>query len=254
MDPFLLHASLMIMAWLVLLPAGAMIARFCKVMPRQDWPLVLDNQFWWWLHRVLQYSGVTCALAGLFIAVRAVGGIDWGLPHVQAGLLVVALALCQVVSTWFRGSKGGPTGRGANPQRPETWRGDHYDMTLRRRVFEAWHRTFGWLSILLAAVTIMLGLRLYGWPSLLSGIALLLLLSGLAAFALLARLSRRIGTYQAIWGPDPVHPGNRRRSSFSEGDALLRSARNQTAAPAPASPAAPERVREFRQRRVPRER
>jgi hypothetical protein len=208
MDPMLFHASLMIVAWLVLLPAGAMIARFCKVTPHQDWPRVVDRHLWWWLHRILQYSGVACALAGFFVAVHATGGLDWTLLHAQAGLIVLTLALCQIVSTWFRGSKGGPTGHGADPQRPETWRGDHYDMTVRRRIFEAWHKSFGWLSILLASITVLLGLRLYGWPPLLSGIAFLLLLSEFAAFALLARRWRRINTYQAIWGPDPAHPGN----------------------------------------------
>src|ERR1700710_1842940 len=73
MDPMLFHASLMIVAWLVLPPAGAMIARFCKVTPHQDWPSVVDRQLWWWLHRILQYSGVACALAGFFIAVNATG-------------------------------------------------------------------------------------------------------------------------------------------------------------------------------------
>jgi hypothetical protein len=31
-----------------------------------------------------------------------------------------------------------------------------------------------------------------------------------ALLALLARGARRINTYQAIWGPDARHPGNRR--------------------------------------------
>jgi hypothetical protein len=31
-----------------------------------------------------------------------------------------------------------------------------------------------------------------------------------AAFARWQRAGRCIDTYQAIWGPDPAHPGNRR--------------------------------------------
>lgn len=208
-DPFLIHASLMIAAWLVLLPAGAMIARYCKVTPRQDWPRALDNQLWWWLHRVLQYAGVTAAAAGFVVAYRAAGGLALDVLHVRAGLAVLGLALLQVVSTWFRGSKGGPTGNGADPATPGTWRGDHYDMTRRRRLFERWHKTAGWLSIGLAAVAVGLGLQLYGWPGRLCGIAAALLLLQVCGFALLARTSRRIGTYQAIWGPDSRHPGNR---------------------------------------------
>lgn len=207
-DPFLIHASLMITAWLVLLPAGAMIARYCKVTTRQDWPRVLDNQLWWWLHRVLQYAGITVAAAGFIVAYRAAGGLALDVLHVRAGLAVLGLAMLQVVSTWFRGSKGGPTGDGADPAAPGTWRGDHYDMTQRRRLFERWHKTAGWLSIGLAVVAVGLGLQLYGWPGMLCGIAAALVLLQVAGFALLARTSRRVGTYQAIWGPDPRHPGN----------------------------------------------
>lgn len=207
-DPLLVHAGLMMLAWLVLLPAGAAVARFCKVTVRQDWPRVVDNQFWWWLHRILQYAGVASALAGFIVAYRAVGGLDIGLPHVQAGLAVLVLAALQIVSTWFRGNKGGPTEAGADPQRPATWRGDHYDMTRRRRAFEAWHKASGWLSIVAAPMVVVLGLSLYGWPRAFCGLALALVLSQAALFALLARTSRRISTYQAIWGPDPAHPGN----------------------------------------------
>lgn len=207
-DPFLVHALCMMLAWLMLLPAGAFIARFCKVTPRQDWPRSLDNPFWWWAHRILQYAGVACALAGIGVAYRAAGGLDPGLLHVQAGLLVLGLAVLQLISAWFRGSKGGPTGRGADPRRPETWRGDHYDMTRRRRAFEAWHKLAGWASIVISPVAITLGLQLDGWPSTLCGVCLALVLLQLAGLAALARTSRRVGTYQSIWGPDPSHPGN----------------------------------------------
>ena len=210
-DPFLIHAVLMMAAWLALLPAGALIARFCKVTARQDWPRVVDNQLWWWLHRILQYAGVAAATAGLAVAWRAAGSLDTGLLHVQAGLVILAVAGLQIVSTWFRGNKGGPTEAGADPRRPSTWRGDHYDMTPRRRAFESWHKRCGWSSIVAAPAVLALGLSLYGWPRALCGLALALVLLQAAAIALLMRTSRRIGTYQAIWGPDPVHPGNRGR-------------------------------------------
>ncbi len=207
-DPFLVHVLCMIVAWLVLLPTGGLVARFCKVTPQQDWPRTLDNPFWWWAHRVLQYAGIGCALAGLGVAFRAQGSLDIGLLHVQAGLLLLGLAVLQVISAWFRGSKGGPTDRGADRSRPETWRGDHYDMTARRRGFEAWHKTTGWVCIAAAPLVIVLGLQLYGWPSALCGLCLALVVAQLAGLAALARSSRRVGTYQAIWGPDASHPGN----------------------------------------------
>ncbi|TLU72964.1 cytochrome b561 domain-containing protein [Lichenicoccus roseus] len=208
-DPFLLHGTLMLIAWLVLLPLGALIARTRKVTPRQDWPRVVENLTWWWLHRLLQWSGVGIALLGLAVAWRATGGLATGLLHVQAGLLVLTLATLQIVSTWFRGDKGGPTGSHADPAQPATWRGDHYDMTPRRRIFEAWHKTVGWGSILLALFTVLLGLQLYGWPRPLveATVALALLQAGVAFW--LIRTARGVNTYQALWGPDPRHPGNR---------------------------------------------
>nr|WP_321985606.1 hypothetical protein [uncultured Lichenicoccus sp.] len=208
-DPFLIHGALMLVAWLLLLPLGALIARTRKVTPGQDWPRVVENLTWWWLHRVLQYAGLAVALVGLGVAWRATGDVAPGMLHVQAGLLVLTLAALQVASTWFRGDKGGPTGTHADPRRPETWRGDHYDMTPRRRAFEAWHKSMGWASILLALATVLLGLRLYGWPAPLVRMAaiLTLLQAGIALWLL--RTSRGIGTYQALWGPDRRHPGNR---------------------------------------------
>ena len=218
-DPFLIHGALMLVAWLVLLPLGALVARTRKVTPRQDWPRVVENLTWWWLHRVLQYAGVATALLGLAVGWRAAGGLPIGVMHVQAGLLVLSLAALQIASTWFRGDKGGPTGTHADPARPQTWRGDHYDMTLRRRVFEVWHKKAGWLSILLALPTVALGLRLYGWPLTLvwTAAGLALLQAGLATWLL--RTSRGINTYQSLWGPDPRHPGNRphaRRAGASD--------------------------------------
>ena len=41
------HARLMVLAWGVLLPLGALAARFFKVLPGQDWPRVLDARPWW---------------------------------------------------------------------------------------------------------------------------------------------------------------------------------------------------------------
>jgi hypothetical protein len=83
MNPaFLIHAILMMAAWLVLLPAGALVARFCKVTPGQNWPQSLDNLLWWRLHRLLQYAGVACALIGVGVAYWAMGQLPLALAHV----------------------------------------------------------------------------------------------------------------------------------------------------------------------------
>lgn len=158
-DPFMVHASLVAIAWLVLLPAGVIMARYFKVTRGQDYPRVVENLFWWKWHRLRQYSGLWLALIGVYVAYHALGG--WYLTnlHTLTGLAAMAIGLLQVVSTWFRGIKGGPTQSGANPMDPATWRGDHYDMTRRRRIFEAWHRMMGFVAIALAFTAAALGLH-----------------------------------------------------------------------------------------------
>ena len=206
---YLLHAVLMASAWLVMLPCGALIARFFKVTGRQAWPEELDNQAWWIAHRVLQYGGMGVATLGFLVVLWVKGGELAGHTHAVLGSVVLVLGWSQVVSAWLRGSKGGPTDRGSDPRQPATWRGDHYDMTRKRRAFEAWHKQVGYVALILAWPTGLLGLELLGmggswlWASLgLPGIFI-------GLFVLLETRGRRVSTYQAIWGPNPIHPGNR---------------------------------------------
>lgn len=48
------HARLMTLAWGILIVTGVVVARYGKVMPRQDWPRELDNQVWRRSHLWLQ--------------------------------------------------------------------------------------------------------------------------------------------------------------------------------------------------------
>ena len=62
------HARCMVLAWGVLLPLGAIVARFYKVLPGQNWPRELDNARWWHGHRRLQWAGVGVMTLGLWLA------------------------------------------------------------------------------------------------------------------------------------------------------------------------------------------
>jgi hypothetical protein len=195
------HGRLMTLAWGVLIPLGVVVARYLKVTPRQDWPRQLDNKLWWRSHLACQYAGGACMLAGLAIALSAARpGASF--THAAMGYAVLGFGAMQFLAGWLRGSKGGPT---------ETEiRGDHYDMTLRRVVFEHVHKTVGYLALGLAAVTILSGLWAanaprWMWLSI-AGWWLLLLVASLR----LQSLGRHVSSYHAIWGPDPAHPGNRR--------------------------------------------
>jgi hypothetical protein len=197
------HARVMVLAWGVLLPLGALAARYFKVTPRQRWPQELDNQTWWHAHRLLQWAGVMLMTIGLALAwgrgSAAGAAARW---HAAAGWAVAVLGWAQLFSGLVRGSKGGPT--------EASLRGDHYDMTPWRQWFERVHKSLGWSLVLGGIAVIGLGLHVADAPRWMP----LVLVAWWAALALAAwrlqRQQRCIDTYQAIWGPDPSHPGNRR--------------------------------------------
>jgi hypothetical protein len=202
------HARAMVLAWAILLPLGAVAARYFKVTPKQDWPRHLDNRAWWHAHRGLQYLGVVVMLIGTVLIwnERAVTNSTpsaltvW---HGYLGWAVVALGVLQILSAWLRGSKGGPT--------DAQLRGDHYDMTRHRLWFEAIHKGGGWLSVGLAIVTVALGLIAADAPRWMPLVLAMWWLGLIATSVYLERTGHCIDTYQAIWGADIKHPGNQRK-------------------------------------------
>lgn len=198
------HARSMVLAWGVLLPLGVLAARYFKVTPRQRWPEQLDNQAWWHAHRGLQWAGVLVMTLGAALAWGQGGApgraAQW---HAGAGWALVALGWLQAIGGLVRGSKGGP--------RDDALRGDHYDMTTHRVWFERLHKALGWTALVAAVAVTALGLAVADAPRWMA----LALAAWWLALALAAwrwqRQGRCVDTYQAIWGPDPRHPGNRRR-------------------------------------------
>ncbi len=205
-----LHGILMMIAWLILVPAGIVVARYFKVSPSQNYPEELDNPFWFYTHVYLQSTGVAIACIGLAMAWCGIGTVDTHDNHARMGWIVMTLGFLQIVSSLLRGTKGGPTGGHAEPDRPETWHGDHYNMTLRRRLFEVWHKAAGYISVALAVPTAMLGLARAGFDGIVYVLPALLGLSFFGLWTYLQHWHRRVPTYQSIWGPDARHPGNRK--------------------------------------------
>jgi hypothetical protein len=198
------HARLMVLAWAVLFPLGVLAARFFKIAPRQRWPEQLDNQAWWRVHLGLQYTAGAALLIGLWL-IWAPGSSAGSRLHVLFGWATIASCSVQFLGGWLRGSKGGPT----EPRADGSWSGDHYDMSRRRRMFEYVHKSLGYLAMLLSVGAVLTGLwhvdalrwiwlALAGWWCVL-----------VASFIVLQRGGWAVDTYQAIWGPDPVHPGNK---------------------------------------------
>ena len=194
------HARCMVLSWGVVFPVGALVARYFKVLPSQDWPRVLDRKAWWRLHLALQWSGALIMALGLWLVLSYGKGAGSGELHVTLGWAVALAGFLQIASGLARGSKGGPTE--CNP------RGDHYDMTIRRRWFEYLHKTLGWLALFCAVLVMARGLVLADAPRWMP-LALIAWWTGLGVAAWhWQRRGRCIDTYQAIWGPTTDHPGN----------------------------------------------
>jgi len=201
------HGRLMVIAWGVLLPAGVLAARFFKIMPGQDWPTVVDNRTWWRTHLTTQYLGGIAVVVAIYLSWDNREGGSANFWHRNIGWTVVGLAAIQFASGWLRGTHGGPT----HPRWDGSIAGDHYDMTLRRRIFEGVHKSCGYIALVFAVFSIMSGLWIANAPK-----WMVVMLVGwwvvlISMFVALHRMGpRRVSTYQAIWGPGEDHPGNRR--------------------------------------------
>lgn len=195
------HGRFMTLAWGVLIPLGVLVARYFKVTPRQDWPQELDNRLWWHGHLMFQYAGGACMLAGFVIVFLTASGVPQAWLHRTLGYAVVVFGALQFVAGWLRGSKGGPT--------EASVRGDHYDMTPRRLVFEFVHKSVGYIALGLGATAILTGLWAANAPRWMWMVLPAWWLVLMVVAVWLQLHNRHVSSYHAIWGPDPAHPGNR---------------------------------------------
>jgi hypothetical protein len=207
-----LHALLMFFAWFVLVPFGVMAIRFLKPKPT-PWGIPrgvsqLDPIFIWWaMHYWSLYAAIGLSLGGIAIALYVSGGFS-GSIHSVFGAATVLFGTLQIVAAWNRGSHGGRNHAHSDPDDPATWRGDHYDMTPRRRWFEAYHKTGGYFTILLALGAVATGLMQY-WMPVTAGLLVIVLLGCFALAVMLERRGFRHDTYRSVYGNHPDHPFNR---------------------------------------------
>ncbi len=199
------HGRLMVFVWGVLSPLVILITRFAKILPRQDWPRDLDNQFWWKTHWGAHTLAILLTVLGIGIIFFDEGKTGQYPIHRLLGFAVLACAAFQGVSGLLRGTKGGATA----PNKDGSLHGDHYNMTLRRRIFERVHKTVGYLTLLIAFMAIPHGMWIANAPrwmflSLFSWWVLLI-----AALIMLQSKGCAADTSQAIWGPGKEHPGNK---------------------------------------------
>ncbi|WP_108837195.1 cytochrome b561 domain-containing protein [Tateyamaria sp. Alg231-49] len=208
------HGRFMVLAWGILSPMAVFFARYFKVMPGQDWPRELDNQTWWRAHWMGQMLVLGLSVTAL-VLVLPVQFRDASL-HGILGCGVLAGLTVQVLLGLFRGSKGGPT----EPAKDGSLNGDHYDMTRRRRVFEAVHKSVGYGVLVLAAVTIIYGLLHANAPNWMWVVLVLWWVTLGALVVMMERRGMAVTSYHAIWGDDPAHPGNAQPTAVPNKDHL----------------------------------
>ncbi len=199
------HARTMVLGWGILAPLAVLAARYLKVMPGQNWPEDLDNKTWWRWHWMSQSLVLALSAVGLLLILMADQNTGAAVMHCAFGYTVLVLGVVQGLSGLLRGSKGGPTSLAADG----SLRGDHYDMTLRRQLFEACHKLFGYVALILMIGAVVSGLWQANAPNWMWCFLGIFWTSLLALAFLLEKRGWAFDTYQAIWGPDPVHPGNR---------------------------------------------
>lgn len=208
------HAILMFTLWLVVVPAMVFLLRFGKIAPStygipRGTPKTAWPELPWTLHKLVLYAVILLALGGAGLAMVLSGGFS-GTLHAWFGTATVVLGTLQGVSAWLRGSHGGRKAPTANPDDRSTWGGDHFDMTPRRRWFEAYHKTGGYFVLFAAVGAVVTGLSQFWMP----GLAIASGVIGIAALAAAVVLQGRgfhHDTYQSVYGTHPAHPFNRRR-------------------------------------------
>lgn len=211
------HAILMVVVWFVLIPLCIIAIRFGKPKPRPHGIRVeirLSNIEWWWfsVHKFGLYISIGLALAGALLALTVSRGFS-GTVHSIFGLSAVTLGCLQVISAWLRGKHGGRYYFTADPNDPATWHGDHYNMTPRRKKFEAYHKTAGYFAGFLAVGAAASGLMQYPMP-ILAGFVIVLVFVVLAVCIVLEYKGFRYDGYRAAFGNDPDHPYNQARKDL----------------------------------------
>uniref|UniRef100_A0A0A9CX85 Cytochrome b561 domain-containing protein n=1 Tax=Arundo donax TaxID=35708 RepID=A0A0A9CX85_ARUDO len=125
------HGALNLFAWGVLLPIGAIVARYCR---RWD-PL------WFYLHAGIQFVGFILGLAGIVAGVSLYNKIQANVPaHRGLGIFVLVLGILQILAFFLRPKKD----------------------SKYRKFWNWYHHWVGRLALFFAAINIVLGIKVGG--------------------------------------------------------------------------------------------
>ena len=208
------HAILMFTVWLVLVPICITIMRFHKPPPSEKGIIrdvhLLHREWWFFsVHRLDLILAVVMAVGGAAVAMFVSGGFR-GSVHAWFGILTIVMGVGQIISSQLRGTRGGKYRVGADPNNPDTWRGDQYDHTPKRRLFEAYHKTAGYFTVVVAVGAVGSGLMRYHMPWLTVAFGLVFLI-GLVAWIVYDYKGKAYDGYRVAHGYGLEHPYNKER-------------------------------------------
>ncbi|KAJ1284793.1 hypothetical protein BS78_03G232400 [Paspalum vaginatum] len=125
------HGVLNLFAWGVLLPIGAIVARYCR-----RW-----DPMWFYLHAGIQFVGFILGLAGIVAGVSLYNKIQANVPaHRGLGIFVLVLGILQILAIFLRPNKD----------------------SKYRKFWNWYHHWVGRLALFFAAINIVLGIKVGG--------------------------------------------------------------------------------------------
>ncbi|GMH21747.1 hypothetical protein Nepgr_023589 [Nepenthes gracilis] len=125
------HGILGIFGWGLILPVGAIVARFLKH----------KEPLWYYLHTVIQFAGFLIALAGVVIGQALYNHMHAdAAAHRGIGYFALTLSILQILAFFIRPSKESKI----------------------RGLWSAYHRWFGVITLFFGALNIVLGMQIGG--------------------------------------------------------------------------------------------
>ncbi|XP_022734044.1 cytochrome b561 and DOMON domain-containing protein At3g61750-like [Durio zibethinus] len=123
------HAMLGVIGWGLLLPAGAIIARYLKH----------KDPLWYYLHAGIQFLGFILGLGAVLLGIQLHRSMDADIPaHRAIGIFVLVLSILQIMAFFLRPDKD----------------------SKYRRYWNWYHHWFGRIALFFGALNIILGIEI----------------------------------------------------------------------------------------------
>ncbi|XP_027335955.1 cytochrome b561 and DOMON domain-containing protein At3g61750-like [Abrus precatorius] len=125
------HGIVGIIGWGLILPVGAIVARYFKH----------KDPLWFYLHAAIQFVGFTFGICTVLLGLQLYSKMHAHIPaHRGIGIFVMALSILQISAFFLRPNKD----------------------SKMRKIWNWYHSWFGRLALLFAAINIVLGMQAAG--------------------------------------------------------------------------------------------